>query len=68
MQNFSEPAHLIAPSSGDLDRRKKCKEMRRDFAQHRAYLRRHTTSLLPRLDDLLDDVAQSEDSVFVHDG
>ena len=68
MLNFSEPVHLLAPTNGDLDRRLKLKEIRRDFARKYAHLRRHTTTATPQGGDLSLDVAMSEDSVFVFDG
>nr|XP_002120412.1 uncharacterized protein LOC100180990 isoform X2 [Ciona intestinalis] len=67
-QNTSEPGEILIAPSGDQDRKAKANQRREDFK--RAHSRRHTeataTARGPTMQ--LDDLAQSEDSVFVHDG
>jgi len=62
----SEPGELLAPRTDDVDRRKKAEVKRKNFTELRANLRRHTAN--NPMDLQVDELALSEDSVFVHDG
>jgi len=64
--HVSEPGELLAPRTDDVDRRKKAEVKRKNFTELRANLRRHTAN--NPVDLQVDELALSEDSVFVHDG
>ena len=63
---FSDPINSVMPSGGEPER--KSKEFRRGYFKKRAHLRRHTTTIAPYSGEIADEIALSEDSVFVHDG
>ena len=66
VQNLSEPVELLVPTSADPIRSGRVEELRRSFTNKRTNLRRQTAAGVPL--DGFDDLAQSEDSVFVNDG
>ncbi|CAK8686511.1 unnamed protein product [Clavelina lepadiformis] len=68
--NASEPGEILLSIIADPDLSEKARAKRKNFTDKRAHMRRYTASANPAGDAAyhLDELAHSEDSVFVHDG